>query len=161
MNALFTPPDGDSWMAQAACRSEGINPEWFFPAQENGPSLSTARGVCAGCRVRQSCYDDVMAAEAGKGEGSRHGVYAGLTGNQRAHLYKRAASRARRERAAVEAPAAPAEPKPSRPKLAPCGTRSAYQRHIKKGEPVDDACRKANTDADNRLRRTGSTKRAA
>lgn len=44
---------------------------------------------------------------------------------------------------------------------APCGTRSAYQRHVKKKEPIDDACRKANTDADNRLRRTGTTKVAA
>jgi hypothetical protein len=31
-------------------------------------------------------------------------------------------------------------PKPS----APCGTLSAYQRHFRKGEPIDDACREAN-----------------
>jgi hypothetical protein len=41
---------------------------------------------------------------------------------------------------------------------AECGTRSGYQRHVKRGEPIDDACRQANTDADNRLRRTGTTK---
>lgn len=39
-----------------------------------------------------------------------------------------------------------------------CGTRSGYQRHVRRGEPIDDACRRANTDADNRLRRTGTTK---
>jgi hypothetical protein len=31
--------------------------------------------------------------------------------------------------------------------IAPCGTPSAYSRHVKKGEPIDDACRKANTEA--------------
>lgn len=45
--------------------------------------------------------------------------------------------------------------------LAECGTRSAYSRHVKNGEPIDDACRRANTDADNRLRRTGTTKALA
>jgi hypothetical protein len=39
-----------------------------------------------------------------------------------------------------------------------CGTRSGYRRHLKRGEPVDEACRQANTDADNRLRRTGTSK---
>ena len=45
--------------------------------------------------------------------------------------------------------------------LAACGTRSAYQRHIKNKEPIDAACRQANTDAHNRLARTGTTKAAA
>ena len=31
--------------------------------------------------------------------------------------------------------------------IAPCGTQSAYTRHVKKGEPIDDACRAANTEA--------------
>ena len=30
---------------------------------------------------------------------------------------------------------------------APCGTPAAYQRHLRHGEPVDDACRRANTEA--------------
>ena len=29
--------------------------------------------------------------------------------------------------------------------IAPCGTPSAYSRHVRRGEPIDDACRKANT----------------
>lgn len=32
-------------------------------------------------------------------------------------------------------------------KLAPCGTPSAYDRHRRNSEPIDDACRKANTEA--------------
>ncbi|WP_332112992.1 WhiB family transcriptional regulator [Streptomyces sp. ActVer] len=45
--------------------------------------------------------------------------------------------------------------------LADCGTRSAYKRHRKNGEKACDACRQANTDADNRLRRTGTSKALA
>ncbi|WP_086768150.1 hypothetical protein [Streptomyces bobili] len=31
--------------------------------------------------------------------------------------------------------------------IAPCGTQSAYTRHVKRGEPIDDACRRANAEA--------------
>ncbi|MDL5205084.1 hypothetical protein [Streptomyces sp. ALI-76-A] len=31
--------------------------------------------------------------------------------------------------------------------IAPCGTQSAYTRHVKNGEPIDDACRHANAEA--------------
>ncbi|GGV46159.1 hypothetical protein GCM10010245_72380 [Streptomyces spectabilis] len=40
-----------------------------------------------------------------------------------------------------------------------CGTRNGYLRHRKNGEEACKPCRKANTDADNRLRRTGTTKK--
>lgn len=39
-----------------------------------------------------------------------------------------------------------------------CGTRAGYLRHRKQGEDACRPCRQANTDADNRLRRTGTTK---
>ncbi|MFJ8538118.1 WhiB family transcriptional regulator [Streptomyces sp. NPDC093591] len=42
-----------------------------------------------------------------------------------------------------------------------CGTRQGYQRHKKHKEPACLPCKRANTDADNRLRRTGTTKVAA
>lgn len=41
-----------------------------------------------------------------------------------------------------------------------CGTRKGYLRHRARGEDCE-TCRKANTAADNRLRRTGTTKAAA
>lgn len=40
-----------------------------------------------------------------------------------------------------------------RPK-APCGTDAAYRRHLRNGEPVDDACRKAHTMAGRAHRRS-------
>lgn len=42
-----------------------------------------------------------------------------------------------------------------------CGTRPGYRRHLRNGEEACDRCRQANTDADNRLRRTGTSKVAA
>lgn len=48
-----------------------------------------------------------------------------------------------------------------RDSAARCGTRPGYQRHRKNGEKACDACRQANADADNRLRRTGTTKELA
>lgn len=35
---------------------------------------------------------------------------------------------------------------------APCGTKSAYERHLRNDEPVDDACRRANTVSKRRQR---------
>lgn len=47
------------------------------------------------------------------------------------------------------------------PAVAECGTRSGYQRHVRERTEICPPCRQANTDADNRLRRTGTTKVAA
>lgn len=37
--------------------------------------------------------------------------------------------------------------------LAPCGTDAAYQRHYRRGEPIDDACREAHNAKNGPLRR--------
>jgi hypothetical protein len=41
---------------------------------------------------------------------------------------------------------------PARKPLQPCGTDAAYQRHVKCGEPIDDACRDARNAAQNQRR---------
>lgn len=38
-------------------------------------------------------------------------------------------------------------------RLAACGTRSAYHRHLRRGEPIDDACRAANNESASRRRK--------
>lgn len=52
MTVRITPPADGAWMRRAACRN-GDDPEIFFPAQDNGPSLSKARAVCKGGGVPQ------------------------------------------------------------------------------------------------------------
>ena len=44
------------------------------------------------------------------------------------------------------------------PGLAPCGTRTAYNRHRRRGEPVDEACRPANNESAARRRRAAGRK---
>jgi len=100
MSAYFTAPADDRWLRNAACRRPGVDPDWFFPLQENGPSLSLARSICDRCPVQLLCLRDAMASEGGKPLGSRHGVYAGLTPGQRVALYRQVRERANGEAAA-------------------------------------------------------------
>jgi hypothetical protein len=48
----------------------------------------------------------------------------------------------------------PPAPKP----LQPCGTDAGYQRHVKYGEPIDDACRAARNAAQNQRRAKAKSK---
>ncbi|MFD7696040.1 WhiB family transcriptional regulator [Streptomyces sp. NPDC059805] len=74
----------------------------------------------------------------------------------------RCATEASHSRSGEEPPPATRTPErgdaPARIRPAPCGTRAAYQRHLRRGEPVDAACRAANTYEAGRYRRTGSTR---
>ena len=51
-------------------------------------------------------------------------------------------------------PPEPKEPPVVEPRIPPCGTYAAYQRHKKLRDQIDDACRRANTEYKRRYRRT-------
>ncbi|WP_432041460.1 WhiB family transcriptional regulator [Streptomyces cadmiisoli] len=133
------------WELKAACRS--YNPEiWFSKG-----TWVQAKGICIGCPVREACLEATLDRESLTPDSLRSGIFAGLTGAQRAEL------------AAARAPEPPVvEPKPVPKKrtggrqLAPCGTPSAYERHLRKGEPIDQPCRDAHNAALREYRRTGS-----
>ncbi|WP_353962407.1 WhiB family transcriptional regulator [Streptomyces sp. NBC_00038] len=160
------PATGGSWQQAAALRAEadGGTPDWGLSAacRSADPELwfsdrtrATATAICNSCLVLQECRVAVLHREAGLPACDRAGIAAGLTGAQRHELDKRRARRA-------EAPSAPpARVTPPREEIAPCGTRAAYQRHVRKGEPPDDACRAANARGASIYRRTGSTMRSA
>ncbi|MFF3311442.1 WhiB family transcriptional regulator [Streptomyces sp. NPDC002952] len=59
--------------------------------------------------------------------------------------------------ASADPSAARDQVRPTARRPLPCGTRAAYQRHLRRREPVDDACRAANARSAGRYRRTGST----
>ncbi|MFG1671032.1 WhiB family transcriptional regulator [Streptomyces sp. Y7] len=169
------------WEARAACGKRDAD-LWF-----SRDSWPTAVAICAACPVLDPCRAAVLQREKGLPRCRRQGVVAGLTGPQRHDLERGAnppwAQQRRQtpppgepfERAAPLDPAgpsrsAPLEPAgpsrsapldpagPSRVGPAPCGTRAAYQRHLRRGEPVDEACRAANAREAGRYRRTGSTR---
>lgn len=133
------------WELHAACRNQ--DPDiWFSKA-----TWTKAKQICNQvCPVREECLEAILARESLTPVSLRAGIVAGLTGAQRAK--HPAAANAKKT-----AKAMPKPPGAGRP-LAPCGTKSAYERHRRKHEPIDQACRDAHAAANREYRRTGSTK---
>src|SRR6476646_7317619 len=74
------------WRHKAACLDK--DPELFFPIGNTGPALlqiEEAKQVCRGCTVRDACLQ--WALEAGQD----HGVWGGLSEDERRALKRRAA----------------------------------------------------------------------
>jgi len=140
------------WRDAAACRTE--DPELFFPNPGDKAGAAAAKRICAACPVRAACLDDALAVEGGQGVESRHGVRGGMGPKARRSEYER-----RRKTQPQTVP----EPKPARRKREPakCGTRAGYQKHQREKTAICTPCRQANTDADRRLRNTGTTRAAA
>lgn len=122
----------DAWALRAACRRS--DKETFF----NERHLATAKAVCQGCPVREECLAEALAVEGSASKDWRFGIYGGLSSEERADLA-----------GGTKAPSNLGRP------IAPCGTNSAYHRHVRKREPIDAACRRAHTDAANELRYAG------
>lgn len=151
-----------AWASRAACRTLPVR--LFFP---QGPMSNAfiaqtekARRVCETCPVQQLCLDDALADEVGISARDREGVRGGFTGRERFALARGRRLPVRplpvpddgREHGlrrtyrqgcrcfacrAVEARKRPS----GRPRtLAPCGTVAAFDRHRRRGEPVDAAC---------------------
>ncbi|MFF5984377.1 WhiB family transcriptional regulator [Streptomyces olindensis] len=139
------------WELQAACRS--VDPDVFFSSE----AIGQAQQTCKGCPVRMECLEAALVREDGVPKAFRTGLVAGLTGPQR---WKIAQQRKAATEATEKPPAKRPQPKksPRRQDVAPCGTPAAYQRHIRKKEPVDQACRDAYAASKREYRRTGSTK---
>ncbi|MGW0869905.1 WhiB family transcriptional regulator [Streptomyces sp. NPDC002740] len=137
------------WELQALCRRR--DPEQWF-SEAKGVKKEAARLCKEMCPVRDECLEAILARESQTADTMRFGIVAGLTGRQRAAI-----ARTRyREQGAVKKK----QPKPKgsgRP-LSPCGTEGGYQRHVRKKEPVDRACKDAHALAHRQHRRTGSTK---
>lgn len=122
------------WRTYAACLS--VKPDTMFPAPGEKDAIDYAQSICARCPVRLKCLEFALADEGGKTKDMRHGIAGGLTPNQRYNEYNR-----RRTTAPGYVPPPPRKVGTRPP--APCGTPSAYDRHIRNGEPIDDACREA------------------
>lgn len=74
------------WRHQAACLSK--DPELFFPIGNTGPALAQiedAKRVCRRCLVREECLQWALDA------GQDHGVWGGLSEDERRAMKRRAA----------------------------------------------------------------------
>jgi hypothetical protein len=152
--ALAPSLDCLDWQSSALCAQS--DPELWHPDRRSDPATEAKR-VCEDCPVRWKCLDTAMAAEAGLHSASRYGIWGGLTPRERAALDD---TEPTGEETADTKPSARVRAKGGR-KIAPCGTSSAYSRHVRNREPIDEACRRAHTEADRRLRATGSSKARA
>jgi WhiB family redox-sensing transcriptional regulator len=130
-----TLPNRLAWAARAACQGQDL--ALFFSDAEQ--KVAQAKQICAACPVRRECLDEALLAE---GTSLGDGVFGGLTAEERNEAaYLRAL-----KQAAANGQNPPGKPHGRRP--APCGTVSAYRRHIKKREPIDERCRTAKRIAD-------------
>jgi hypothetical protein len=141
------PDHADDWRDLAACRNE--DPETFFAeGKRSRAQVFKAQAICHACPVRQQCGKFAIKT------GQSWGVWGGMSQSQLRKRRNRFTNNAKTTTRAVEAPSKKREP-------AKCGTRAGYQKHLREKTEICAPCRQANTDADNRLRRTGTTKAAA
>lgn len=129
------------WRRHATCHGE--DPDLFYPVGQGPDALNNsdhAKAICAGCPVKAACLQHAIDT------GEEHGIWGGLDETERA------AMRGRKGRYMGAR------------QLAPCGTTAAHRRHLRRGEPIDEACREADL-MDWRVRqaqrRTNDRKRAA
>lgn len=101
------------WKFEGLCSQ--TDPEQFFP--ERGGSVRKAKAVCGACTVQEECLEYALA------NGEKFGVWGGLSERERRGLR-------------------PSQPRP-RHKPAECGTESAYLRHKRNGEEIDEECEEA------------------
>lgn len=143
---MTTTPNRAAWAERAACQDYDLGD--FFA--DSKLRIEQAKRVCGPCPVRTQCLDLALRSE----DASRYGVFGGLSAAERAQLVQ--------DRGETAAPDPKPEPvtRSGRPP-AKCGTRSGYQRHHREGTPYCVPCRQANTDAYNRLLRTGTTRATA
>jgi WhiB family redox-sensing transcriptional regulator len=74
------------WRHKAACLNE--DPELFFPIGNTGPALAQieeAKKVCMACEVREQCLRWALE------NGQDHGVWGGMSEDERRALKRRAA----------------------------------------------------------------------
>lgn len=126
----------NSAWARAACAGpyEAEHHQLWFPEESDMESLRAAVRICKACPIRELCLETALAEEAGTGRHSRWGVRGGMTSRQRWNMANgHTVTPIRTE---------PKQNRNTKP-LAPCGTDSAYDRHIRDGEPADQACKDA------------------
>lgn len=121
----------EPWRQDARCL--GTDPDLFFPIGSAHIDLR-AREICNACPVRAECLDYAIT------NNEQHGVWGGLSTRERRRLADSKPVRAPRPRAVRRVV------RHSAPKLAPCGTRAGYRRHLFDKEPTCQSCRAAHAE---------------
>jgi hypothetical protein len=124
-------PRKKDWRDQAACRGHKT-PDIFFATGNTTASyiqLAQAQDTCNACPVKADCRETAITAR------DPYGMWGGQTQDERRALLR------------IRVADGTDTPRRGHRARAECGTPSAYERHVKYGEPIDDACRAAHTRA--------------
>jgi WhiB family redox-sensing transcriptional regulator len=81
---MTAPESRAEWWSRAACSTS--DPDLFFPIASAGPALrqvTQAKAICARCQIRQGCLDYALDV------GPVHGIWGGMTEQERRRLTRR------------------------------------------------------------------------
>lgn len=87
MTTEMTGVVSGSWWREAACVD--LDPEMFFPAPSQRSRIRRAVAVCCSCPVVDECLRSALRMETKRSAENRHGVWGGLTPEQRYKLARR------------------------------------------------------------------------
>ena len=122
-------PGKPDWRLQGACRDHDDPDIWHATGNTRASRIeqAAATAICGGCPVKAMCRQWSIATR------QAYGTWGGMTEGERRQLLR------------IRVTEGEDEPRRGGRPRAACGTPSAYDRHIKLGEPIDDACRMAHT----------------
>jgi WhiB family redox-sensing transcriptional regulator len=124
------PATGTNWQAYALCRE--VDADLFFP--EVGTPSRDAKETCFACEVRAECLAYAL------DNNERVGIWGGLNEGERRRLRKELPAPEPKPEPVIVRPAPPRPEHRGGLPLAPCGTETAYRRHKRNKEPIDDVC---------------------
>lgn len=146
------------WRHLGACSGHDYPDMWYATASSvaGRADQNEAQAICYGCPVLQPCGQWALETR------EQWGVWGGMTEAKRRSVLRRRGVRLVNADPDVEVTVAEVQPrnKGGRPR-AECGTASAYDRHVRNGEPIDDACRTAHAADTAQYRRTRNAKASA
>lgn len=127
-------------MTVELCR-HSRDPDRWFPQPTDTSGALDAKRVCWQCPAREACAThaltrpDLAGIWGALGEKDRREIRAGIltSSDVLTRDRQRATDADRRAAAHADLPHA----------LTPCGTHTAYMRHKRNGQPIDDACDEA------------------
>lgn len=126
-----------AWIDRAACR--GVDPNLMVPEKSDLGAIQTAKEICATCPVKQECRDYGLEVHR---QSDLDGVFGGLSKIERLRILRKENLPRRRQTPMNNGMRFYA---PGR-EFMPCGTVSAYVRHLRYKEIPCRACKQAHAE---------------
>ncbi len=126
------------WIDRAACR--GVDPNLMVPEKSDLGAIQTAKEICATCPVKQECRDYGLNIHR---QADLDGVFGGLCKIERLRILRKENLPRRRQTPMNSSATRFYSPGKE---FVPCGTTSAYVRHLRYNERPCEACKRAHAE---------------